>query len=404
LNQDRGRGVRRGPLPIALALIIIPALLLSQFNTAILPAIYEDAYAQVPVEIGQPFDLGVNQTAYLQSAQLVVKFVNVTEDSRCPSDVTCIWEGQVSVLVDLTNASDGKSLGNLTLTSRGAGGAGDNSSAKTVNGYLLRLVDVQPYPVSTQKISPSDYSAKFVLLKEDGQTISHGVFVKAAKVDSENNATTVTAVISGWNVEKGTGAAVIFTRENDAAGTSILKRVIVKFTPSNASSCSHGPNLSECIDGQITQVNPNDTSLFSKGGSIHLETDNTKTKLFFAYDAGDRVQEHALSIIGFKTWLKPIPAPGNSSTVALKEGQRDGPLLVQKIYPDRIEGLNFLEYPVAREEGNPITLHIGEKASNGCTIALTLVKIENGTAIFAKTIDENRPCPICWFQQALISG
>ncbi|HEX2614659.1 MAG TPA: hypothetical protein VHL10_04140, partial [Nitrososphaera sp.] len=323
----------------------------------------------------------------------------MTEDSRCPSDVTCIWEGQVSVLVDLTSASDGKSFGNFTLTIRGSGST-DNSSAMTVNGYSLRLVDVQPYPVSTQKISPSEYSAKFVLSKEDqGQTVSHGVFVKAAKASTENNATTVTAVISGWNVEKGTGAAVVFMRESDAAGGSILKRVILKFTPSNASSCSHGPNLSECIDGQITQVNPNDTSSFSKGGSIHLEIDNTKTKLFFAYNTrGDSgMQEHILNIAGFKTWLKPIPVPGNSSTVALKEGQRDGPLLVQKIYSDRVEGLNFLEYPVAREEGNPITLHVGEKASNGCTIALTLVKIEDGSAIFAKTIDKNRPCPICWF-------
>jgi hypothetical protein len=77
---------------------------------------------------------------------------------------------------------------------------------------------------------------------------------------------------------------------------------------------------------------------------------------------------------------------------------------VQKIYSDRIEGLNYLEYPVAREEGNPITLHVGEKASNGCTITLTLVKIEDGTATFAKTIDENKPCPICWFQQALLSS
>jgi hypothetical protein len=265
--------------------MIILVLLLS--HTAILPTINESAYAAAPVEIGQPFDLKVNQTAYLQSAELVVKFVNVTEDSRCPSDVTCIWEGQVSVLVDLTNASDSKSFGNFTLTIRG--GAADNSSAKSVNGYLLRLADVQPYPVSTQKISPSDYTAKFVLLKEDqGQTLSHGVFVKAAKLNVENNAATVTAVISGWNVEKGTGAAVIFTRQSDAAGGSILKRVIVKFVPSNASNCSHGPNLSECIDGKITQIDRNDTS-----SSIHLEVDNTKTKLFLAYDAsGDKAQEY----------------------------------------------------------------------------------------------------------------
>jgi hypothetical protein len=139
---------------------------------------------------------------------------------------------------------------------------------------------------------------------------------------------------------------------------------------------------------------------------IHLEIDNTKTKLFFSYDTKEdsRMQENVLNIAGFKTWLKPIVASGNNSTVTLNEGQRDGPLLVQKIYSDHIEGLNFLDYPVAREDGNPITLHVGDKASNGCTIALTLVKIDDATATFLKTVNENRPCPICWFQQALLSS
>ena len=83
------------------------------------------------------------------------------------------------------------------------------------------------------------------------------------------------------------------------------------------------------------------------------------------------------------------------STVTLVEGQRDGPLLVQQIYPDHIVGLNFIEYPLARENGLPVTLHIGESASNGCTVTLTLVKIQDKTATFSKTSDFSRPCPIC---------
>lgn len=133
----------------SLALAVVAIITLSQFNIAILPVIpYETAYAG-PVEIGQPFDLKINQTANFQSSGIVIKLANITEDSRCPSDVTCIWEGQVSALV---NFSDGKSSGNFTLTLRGSGNA-DNSSSKAVNGYLLRLVDVQPYPTSKQKIS-----------------------------------------------------------------------------------------------------------------------------------------------------------------------------------------------------------------------------------------------------------
>lgn len=85
----------------------------------------------------------------------------------------------------------------------------------------------------------------------------------------------------------------------------------------------------------------------------------------------------------------------NGITVTIGEDQREGPLLVQKIFSDSIQGLNFPEYPVATNVGYPITLHIGDKASNGCTVELTLVKINNNTATFLKKEYQNRPCPIC---------
>jgi len=92
-------------------------------------------------------------------------------------------------------------------------------------------------------------------------------------------------------------------------------------------------------------------------------------------------------------WAK---SQGNSGIlVTLTEGQREGPLLVQKIFQDRIQGLDFREYPLATNVGSPITLHIGDSASNGCTVELTLVKISGSTATFLKKENQNRPCPIC---------
>jgi len=350
---------------------------------------YENAYA-ASVEIGQPFDLKIGQTAYFESSGITIRFANITEDSRCPSDVTCIWEGQVSTLVSF---SDSKSSSNFTLTLRGSGSA-DNSSKKAFNGYELRLVDVQPYPTSKQKISPSDYTARFILSKDEGQGVSRGLLVKAVNFQNlENNVTSIIGIISGWNVDKKSGAAVVFTQDHNH-----VKRSILKFVPTNTNNCSQ--LALECIDGQVIQTDHNNTS-----GFIHLEIDNSKTKLSIVYGATkDNMMQGTLNVTGYRVWLKPIATPGNSSTVVLSEGQRDGPLLVQKIYSDHIDALNFIEYPIATNEGRPITLHIGEKASNGCTIALTLVKIEDGAAVFVKTIDQNRPCPICWTQQVLLSG
>lgn len=97
----------------------------------------------------------------------------------------------------------------------------------------------------------------------------------------------------------------------------------------------------------------------------------------------------------------PSPAPIKEQ-VTLREGERNGPLLVQNIYADYITGLNFREYPVATNQGQPITLRIGEIASNGCTVTLTLISIQGDTATFREKIDNDRPCPICLAENTLI--
>ncbi len=92
----------------------------------------------------------------------------------------------------------------------------------------------------------------------------------------------------------------------------------------------------------------------------------------------------------------------NGTLITLGEGQREGPLLLQKILPDNIQGLDFRQYPLATNVGYPITLHIGDSASNGCTEELTLVKIGNGSATFLKSENLNRNCPICLSENTVI--
>lgn len=92
----------------------------------------------------------------------------------------------------------------------------------------------------------------------------------------------------------------------------------------------------------------------------------------------------------------------NGTLVVLGEGQRDGPLLVQKILQDNVQGLAFREYPLATNTGYPMTLHIGDIVSNGCTIDLTLVKIGNNTATFLKKERNAWGCPICLSENTVI--
>jgi len=75
---------------------------------------------------------------------LKITFYDI-EDSRCPSDVTCIWEGKVSVMIRVSNG---------TLNIGGPQPIG--FVQKSFQPYLITLKDIHPYPVSTEKL---DYVA-----------------------------------------------------------------------------------------------------------------------------------------------------------------------------------------------------------------------------------------------------
>ncbi len=106
------------------------------------------------------FPLKVNQIFLLESDGIKIKFLNVTEDSRCPSDVTCIWQGDATILVNIIQNNQDR--GNFILTSR----AGEQDLAvQFSDAYSIHVVKVEPIPLSGKKISPLDYLVTFAITK-----------------------------------------------------------------------------------------------------------------------------------------------------------------------------------------------------------------------------------------------
>lgn len=110
--------------------------------------------------LGRAFNLRVGQQVTLKGERLRIKFVAVEGDSRCPKDVTCIWAGNAAVQLVVTTSAGGEER--LTLnTGRGSSLAGE---ARYL-GYTLELVDLRPYPRSTQKIAAGDYVVTLLVSK-----------------------------------------------------------------------------------------------------------------------------------------------------------------------------------------------------------------------------------------------
>jgi hypothetical protein len=116
----------------------------------------------VMAELGKAFRLGIGDTAIIASEYLNLTLLDVSEDSRCPADVVCVWEGQATVVADLI--ARGQRVGSFDLTLR----AGNEELATGQAGqYQLTLVGLEPYPISTHPIQPQEYQATLVMYKAE---------------------------------------------------------------------------------------------------------------------------------------------------------------------------------------------------------------------------------------------
>ena len=132
--------------------LVLPALIL----VAIVPGCAREE-SKTKVKLNQPFEMTIGQTVVATGQDLEIKFEDITEDSRCPKGVVCIWAGQVSVLVEMT-AKDGQET--LTLTEPGPSGL----NISTYRQYRISY-QISPYPEAGRAISKGDYKLQLTIKK-----------------------------------------------------------------------------------------------------------------------------------------------------------------------------------------------------------------------------------------------
>jgi hypothetical protein len=105
--------------------------------------------------LGSEFTLSVGQSAHFAYEAMYIKFVNVTEDSRCPKGVQCIQAGRVSCDVEITKVSTKRVVtkDRILLTQTGLT---DSSGAYAYQSYTI-IFDVLPYPEKGKQIAKGDY-------------------------------------------------------------------------------------------------------------------------------------------------------------------------------------------------------------------------------------------------------
>ena len=94
-----------------------------------------------------PFQLAPSQSAVLAAQKFEVQFTGIATDSRCPTDVACVWAGEIVVQLSISNA--GKTTQHEVREMQSA----------TVGAYTVSVLKVLPEPTSSQRIAAADYRA-----------------------------------------------------------------------------------------------------------------------------------------------------------------------------------------------------------------------------------------------------
>ena len=109
------------------------------------------------VPLGQEFTLAVGQVASVEGASLRLALRAVRNDSRCPVDVQCVWEGDATVFLDVAGSSATAAYELHT--------SGRFPRQASHGPYRITLVRLDPVPHAGSPPAAGDYRATLVVVR-----------------------------------------------------------------------------------------------------------------------------------------------------------------------------------------------------------------------------------------------
>jgi hypothetical protein len=109
-------------------------------------------------QLDEPVTIAIGESATLQPDNLKITFTSLIEDSRCPTEVVCVWEGRAVVGLTFTKGNETVIDSLATISS-----APTPPDTTMVFGRKVKLLEVTPYPQNTAPVPHGDYKVKLVV-------------------------------------------------------------------------------------------------------------------------------------------------------------------------------------------------------------------------------------------------
>lgn len=99
--------------------------------------------------VGEDFTLAPGGVTAVTEAGAAVRFDSVAADSRCPSNVVCVWAGNAAIAITIIRST--------TSADHVAINTGIAPRSVPLGGYVLEVVRLEPVPLAGQSIPAQDY-------------------------------------------------------------------------------------------------------------------------------------------------------------------------------------------------------------------------------------------------------
>lgn len=108
-------------------------------------------------ELGEPLWLGYHETVIVPTSAGTIRFAEVLEDSRCPSDdfIVCVWAGRVRLELTASGFGGDRTVHELRLL--------DQPGSITLGGFVIELLDVDPPRSHADPAPLSRYRAQLLI-------------------------------------------------------------------------------------------------------------------------------------------------------------------------------------------------------------------------------------------------
>jgi hypothetical protein len=109
----------------------------------------------IVAEPGTAFSLPLGRTATVAGSGSRITFLQVNEDSRCPTSVVCVWEGDARIRVTVSRAGRPEESQILTLS--------QTNNEALIGDLVVRFVALAPHPETPGRNAQLAYVAELVV-------------------------------------------------------------------------------------------------------------------------------------------------------------------------------------------------------------------------------------------------